>query len=321
MLCLPRLPLRAAIVALMSVALLPKGLSQSTSPPPAGSNALTPAQEQHVRKLLKRSTPRSGAARATAARSSSARRPAAAREAAAPAPSARAERARTTSVNHGLRAHHYYPPFPPPLPGCDDELAPIGSWTGPIPAPPIAGAMDRRAFNALDMEERGYRLLTRSEAAIGEGLELQRSGDYRRAMLSFRLAAELNQSDPASRIHLAQSLMALGRYEAAGQAVRRALSLQPKLVYVPLDWAVDFESDEAFDVRVVAMERWFGDGSGDSLSPDGAFLVGYVRFLDGDLSGAQRAFRAAAMRGRVDDALRALLELSAAPDADPSAQR
>lgn len=316
MLCLPRLSLHAAIVALMSVVLLPSGLSQSTSPPPGGNRELTPAQEKHVRKLLKRSTPRTGAARAIAARSSSARRPAAAREAADPAPSARAERPRTDRRDHRLMAHHYYPAPRPQFPGCGDEPAPNGPWAGPIPAPPIAGAMDRRALNALDMEERGYRLLTRSEAAIGEGLDLQRSGDYRRAMLSFRLAAELNQSDPASRIHLAQSLLALRQYPSAGAALRRALSLQPKLVFVSLDWSADFESAAAWDEVVETMERWYAGVAGDRLPADSAFLVGYVRFSQGDWAGAQEAFRLAAARGKWDDALRALLELSAPSDVD-----
>lgn len=71
--------------------------------------------------------------------------------------------------------------------------------------------------------------------AMRSGVELFKVGDYGPAVRQFILACKLNQGDVASRLHAVHAMVAVGQYAAAAPTLRRALQLQPKLVYLPLD--------------------------------------------------------------------------------------
>lgn len=174
----------------------------------------------------------------------------------------------------------------------------------------------RQQFNADDMAQREQRVLRNQNRATEAGLRQLRAGDYRKAVVAFRLAENLDQGDPACRIHLGHALMALGRYERGGAAVRRALSLQPKLVMIPFDLASHDQSDAAFERHVARMNRTLAAGRHGG---DAYFLQGYVAFSRGEYDAAAAAFENAARRGRIDDALSSFLNLVADLDAGPDA--
>lgn len=166
---------------------------------------------------------------------------------------------------------------------------------------------ESRRANEADMQRRAERLLSAHERATRQGVELMRAGDYRRAIVALEMAAALNQGDPACRIHLAEARLVLGQYRAAGQALRRALELQPKLVYVDLKLA------EAYPDRVV-LERATDDlealANSGPLMSDEYLLLGFVQFQQAQFDDAHRAFRAAAAQRPRDEITKSFLKVT-----------
>jgi len=124
-----------------------------------------------------------------------------------------------------------------------------------------------------------YELGTRSYLkAMDAGVRAFLAGEYSLASRQFVLAAQLNQGDAASRLHAAHALVALGRYDEASLSVRRALQLQPKLVFLPLDIRGDYGRIKDFDEHT----RKLRDAA--SQAADNAnlwFLLGYWDFFSG----------------------------------------
>ncbi len=205
------------------------------------------------------------------------------------------------------------PPYPryPRFPGLSPYYQPF-DWYGPYGYPSYQTLMDiydaqrdaerrdaERRFNERDMAERKERVLRSHDEAVEIGLERLKSGEYQQAMIALTLAAELDQGDPGCRIHLAQARMALGHYEEAGQALRRALQLQPKLVYIPLNLDQYYDRADTFDEHVDALAK----AAQNSKQPaDVSFLLGFMQFQRGKYELAYAAFQAAA-RGSPKDSL------------------
>jgi tetratricopeptide (TPR) repeat protein len=159
-----------------------------------------------------------------------------------------------------------------------------------------AGRADEREyqayrFNVQDMNRRKQRVLSQHEKAVALGVARLQEGDYARAIVALSLAAELNQGDPACRIHLAQARLAQGHYDEAGKLLRRALQLQPRLVYADLHLARYLPDAQAFDEQV---ERLLAHATSNPLSSDARFLMGYLEFQRGNFAAAYRAFGAVA---------------------------
>jgi tetratricopeptide (TPR) repeat protein len=146
-------------------------------------------------------------------------------------------------------------------------------------------------FNARDMRQRKQRVLVSHEKALRTGLEHLKRGDYAQAVIALQMAAELNQGDPACRVHLAQARVAMGHYDEAGQVLRRALQLQSKLVYVSLNLGSYYNDPAEFDAHVDKLAAWVND---HRASADAYFLLGYMEFQRDRLEPAYAAFRAAA---------------------------
>jgi tetratricopeptide (TPR) repeat protein len=159
----------------------------------------------------------------------------------------------------------------------------------------------QQQFNERDMERRKERVLRSHDEAVRVGLDELKAGAYQKAVIALTLAAELDQSDPACRIHLAQARMALGHYAEAGKALRRALELQPKLVYVPLELGQYYGQESALDEHVDAVAKAAGQGDQPA---DVHFLLGFMEFQRGRYAPAYNAFRAAS-RGNAKDSLTA----------------
>jgi hypothetical protein len=115
-------------------------------------------------------------------------------------------------------------------------------------------------------------------SAMRNGLAAFRQGDYATAVKQFILAANQNQGDPASRLHAAHALVALGHYDEAAPAVRRAIQLQPQLVYLSIDIRADYGVQQDFDVHYAKLKA---AAEQQADHPDLWFLLGYYQFFSG----------------------------------------
>ena len=156
-----------------------------------------------------------------------------------------------------------------------------------------------RRFNQRDMKRRKARVLNSHEKALRLGLERIKSDKYTQAVVALTMAADLNQGDPACRIHLAQARLAQGHYEAAGRVLHRALQLQPKLVYVSLNLPSYYSAPEEFDRHVDALNSWV---AGHRAGAYTYFLLGCMEFQRDNFDQAYAAFRIA-IRGLPKDSL------------------
>jgi tetratricopeptide (TPR) repeat protein len=119
--------------------------------------------------------------------------------------------------------------------------------------------------------------------AMADGNAAFSAGDYSLAARQFLLAATLNQGDPAARLCAAHTHIALGDYKPAVPLILRALELQPKIIYLPLDIRGAYGDRGTFDRHLRALEDAADD---DAENVELAFLVGYCRFFSSDMPGA-----------------------------------
>lgn len=191
----------------------------------------------------------------------------------------------------GYRGPYYRPWGSPARPHPDHGYAPRGYPYGYAPGPVpyyvypgdpafdegyYQGHRDGKEFAEWSFQ---YELGTRSYMkAMESGVRAFQAGDYSLASRQFVLAAQLNQGDAAARLHAAHALVALGRYDEAALSVRRALQLQPKLVFLPLDIRGDYGRIKDFDEHTRKL-RDAAAQAGDSANR--WFLLGYWDFFSG----------------------------------------
>src|SRR5262249_5121597 len=156
-------------------------------------------------------------------------------------------------------------------------------------------------------EARKTRLLTKHQQAVQAGLEKLRAGDYQRAVIALTLAAKLDQGDPACRIHLAQTRLALGHYQEAALALRRALQLQPKLAYFDMHLDQHYPAEGTTQKFREALAEW---SKSNDPSAEINFLHGYLDYQAGDFAAAHQAFLLAARDLRDDDLTRDFLAIT-----------
>ncbi|HRX86802.1 MAG TPA: hypothetical protein P5572_17385, partial [Phycisphaerae bacterium] len=143
---------------------------------------------------------------------------------------------RDAATNYG-----YNPPFAPytyPYPrrnyfGGSYGYPNYGAYGGYDPADAyIQGRHDEQQFQEWkEHHDKGQQAYI---DAMSEGVGLFRETRYAEAVGAFVRAAELNQGDPAARLHAAYALVAIGNYDDALLMIRRAIQLQSRLLYLPL---------------------------------------------------------------------------------------
>ncbi len=166
-----------------------------------------------------------------------------------------------------------------------------------------------RRLNREDMTRRAERLLSQSELATRAGLAALKRGDAEQAVVALTLAARLNEADPASRIHLAQARLALGHYEAAAEALRRGLQLQPKLLYADLHLSENYAQPTDLEHYHSQLKAWLAE------HPAGAevhFLLGYLEFQRGSFGSAAHVLSRVRSALPRDTLTRDLLEITGA---------
>lgn len=169
----------------------------------------------------------------------------------------------------------------------------------------------RRARAERDALERAERQSTAHGRALDAGLEKLKAGEYSRAVTALTMAAKLNHGDPACRIHLAQARLALGHYTESARALRRALQLQPKLVYVDLKLESYFPDDVRLEALAGTLHKWIDE---HNASAEICFLAGFVDFQRGEFATAHRWLKRAAEGLTRDDLTRDLLEITKTED-------
>jgi tetratricopeptide (TPR) repeat protein len=166
---------------------------------------------------------------------------------------------------------------------------------------------NQRDRHRREMEVRKAHLLTKHEQAVAAGVQLLEQGEYERAVVALSLAAKLNQGDPACRIHLAQARLARGHYREAALALRRALQLQPQLVYADLDLDTYYQNKGELDRYADTLDQWLQE---HSAPPEVHFLLGYLKFQRGDFDGAHAVFERISHVLRDDDLTRSYLDIT-----------
>ncbi len=157
-------------------------------------------------------------------------------------------------------------------------------------------------------QRRKEQLLSANEQATQRGVELLRAGAYREALVDLTLAAELNHGDPACRIHLTQTRVALGHDQEAAEVLRRALELQPKLIPMWLGLETYYPSPEEFDRQVDALARRVAENSHSGA--DEYLLLGFFEFQRHHLDAAYAAFVQADRKQAGDEPIEAYLTLT-----------
>jgi len=133
---------------------------------------------------------------------------------------------------------------------------------------------DRGRFEKL-ATERQETVLLHFSAHLDRALKLLEKGNYHQATDTFKLAAETNQGDPASRLYAAHGLFAIGRYSEAVTYLRRAFQLQPKIAYLNYDIRDDYSKRSDFDKHLADLEKAVDLAPGNI---DRLILLGYVRY-------------------------------------------
>jgi len=173
--------------------------------------------------------------------------------------------------------------------------------------PAKSGQRLSRAARGLVDPRYDAKLLRNRDDALKAGLLAFRSGRYDRAADFFLLACELDCGDPASRLHAAQALFALGQFRDAVSLVRRAFELQPKLVWLKFDLRSDYGNPRDFESQVQRLRtclrrrpKW----------ADGWLLLGYQLLYSGRRAEAHEAFSKAAALNPADTLARRFLRAS-----------
>jgi hypothetical protein len=148
----------------------------------------------------------------------------------------------------------------------------------------IQGRYDQRQFQ--EWKESHDKGLNAYAAAMSEGLERFRETAYAEAVGAFVRAAELNQGDPAARLHAAYALVAIGNYEDAVLMVRRAIQLQSRLLYLPLSIREEYGPQVDFDAHLERLRKAASEADED---PGLWMLLGYYECFSGNRPAATEA--------------------------------
>jgi len=152
----------------------------------------------------------------------------------------------------------------------------------------IQGRYDERRFQEWqDSHDKGRDAYT---TAMSEGLARFKETQYAEAVGAFVRAAELNQGDPAARLHAAYALVAIGNYDDAVLMIRRAIQLQSRLLYLPLSIREEYGPQVDFDAHLRRLREAAEAATDD---PGLWMLLGYYQYFSSDRTAATVALATA----------------------------
>ncbi len=172
------------------------------------------------------------------------------------------------------------------------------------------GTYDRSRFRA-EGEARRQSVLSHAGTQMSRGLAAFRAGQYRTAVKYFKLTADTNQGDPASRIYAAHALFAIGRYAEAVEYLRRALSLEPRIAMLTYDVRDDYGRKTDFDTQLTDLQRAVQAAPADL---NRLILLGYVLNYTDQPDGAYEALAKARKLNARDKLVQVLYDGTNPPD-------
>ncbi len=143
------------------------------------------------------------------------------------------------------------------------------------------------------------------DAALAQGVDRFRAGEYGAALRNFILAAKSDQGDPASRLHAAHAMTALQHYDDAFLLIRRAFQLQPQLAFIPLDVREYYAGRAEFEKQI---SRLRADAAAADNDAKRWLLLGYFEFFSGKHARAHDAIKRAATLAPDDSFIRDFLD-------------
>lgn len=151
------------------------------------------------------------------------------------------------------------------------------------------GLADGRNFERFEVQaERG---LATYQQAMATGHAAFAAGDYGLAVRQFLLAVTTNQGDPTSRLCAAHAHVALGDYQPAARLLKRAIELQPKLIYLPMDIRNAYGNRTDFLKHIEALRDAVDS---DADNGDLWFVLGYCYFFSNNMTKAAESLASAA---------------------------
>lgn len=144
---------------------------------------------------------------------------------------------------------------------------------------------------------RQEQLLRTRDDALKAGLEAFSHGQYDQAADYFILGTELDHADPATRIHAGQALFALEQFQEAVPLIRRALELQPRLLYLKFDLRRDYGQPADFEEQIGALRQFL---AANPNWQDGYVLLGYQLLYSGQRAEAHSVLARAASLNPTD---------------------
>ncbi len=187
----------------------------------------------------------------------------------------------------------------------DDEPYAHDAYADAIEQAYQQGLADGRDEERFQIQaERGH---AGYQNAMAAGHAEFRTGHYGSAARNFVFAATLDQGDPTSRLCTAHTQVALGEYESAAKLVRRALSLQPRLLFLSLKIRSAYGMPADFDAHFATLRE---AAEADPQQAGRWLLVGYYYYFSGDVPSAKTALARAVELSGGDRQIKRFYELT-----------
>lgn len=123
----------------------------------------------------------------------------------------------------------------------------------------------------------------KASAYMAAGEAFMKQGEYYRAADAFELASVWDRKNALLVLARSHALFAAGEYMSSAYFLSDALTMEPKLIDLSLDWAALLNTRDDYENRLVELSTW----QQRSNSPELAFLMGYVLFRDDKLTRAR----------------------------------
>lgn len=188
----------------------------------------------------------------------------------------------------------------------ETEEQPKDEGDAETPAEPETGLSVRQRAKAVLGEHKTFESLARAkyEGFVASGDELLKEGKYYKAINAFVLASVWDSRSPEAYLHRAVAHFAAGEYMSSSLFLRRAMLISPKYAKVNIDLAGMIGDRDVIDNRIIEGVDW----QKKSDSGEIAFLLAYVYYQQGKLTGASEYIEIAAEKMAGNEAVESLKE-------------
>lgn len=175
----------------------------------------------------------------------------------------------------------------------DQQSPPVESATQPAPAPAVTSG----ALPSPTMEDYESTQPSGMPAIVSEGNKAFTAGLYEDARRAYLRAVLADERDGYAKVLLGWTGFAMGDFDGAAAAIRRALLTTPDLVDYPMDLRTLYSDQTVLDRQIDALVQWV------QVRPDpreAEFVLGYVYYSIGQAQRAADIFNNLALRDAKD---------------------